>query len=80
MLLIRPSELAAKFETGVEASPLLESILAHLQNFTDIQKKVVNEVTTLAKVTLILPAKDATSERSFSMTRLIKPYFRLTTD
>lgn len=28
-------ELAAKFETGIEISPLLDPILGNLQNFTE---------------------------------------------
>ena len=47
-----PFEVAASFETVVGISPLFESILAHLQNLKIIQKKTVNEVITLAKVTL----------------------------
>ena len=79
LLHIRPSELAASYETGVEISPLFESILTHLQKFTKIQKNSVNKFLTLAKVTLVLPATDAACERSFSMLRLIKSYFRLVT-
>ena len=47
---IGPSGLVARFKTGVEISPLLESILAHLQNFTEIQEKLIIEVITLVKV------------------------------
>lgn len=33
----RPSDLAATFEKGVEISPFFKSMLAHLQNFTEMQ-------------------------------------------
>ena len=69
MPLIGPSELAARSETRVESNQLLESIIVQLQNFKEIQKNLINEVTTLAEVTLVLPVKDATSKRFFSMIR-----------
>ena len=43
------------------------------------QKMLLHEVTKLAKLLLVLPATNATSERSFSVMKRIKRYLRSTT-
>lgn len=54
-------------------------MLEHLQNFAEIYKTLISEFITLIKLILVLPAKDATSERSFGILRLIKVDIRSTT-
>ena len=66
-----PFERAARFEAGVEISPLLESMQTHLKSFTEIRERFISEVITLVKVILVLPA-NAASEHCFSVLRLIK--------
>lgn len=65
-----PFKRAARFEAGVEAIPLLESIQTHLQNFTEIRERFISEFIRLVKVILVLPANTA-SEHCFSVLRLI---------
>ena len=36
--------MAGRLETGVKVSPLREFMIAQLQSFTEIQKKLVSEV------------------------------------
>ena len=69
-----PSKLVARFETEVEMMPSVEPTLAHLQNYTEIEKKWISEVIVLVKVVLVLSTTNSTSECSFNMLRLIKSY------
>lgn len=53
-------------------------IKAHLQQLTSAQKTLLSEVILLAKLILVMPATNATSERSFSTLRRMKTYLRST--
>lgn len=72
LLRIVPSKMVARFETRVEMIPSVEPTLAHLQNYTEIEKKWISEVIVLVKLVLVLSTTNATSECSFNMLRLIK--------
>ena len=50
-----------------------------LRSIIEIQKSLISEVIKLVKLILVLPAANATSERAFSMLRLVKSYQRSTT-
>ena len=53
-------------------------VKAHLQQLTSAQKVLISEVILLAKLILVMPATNATSERSFSALRRMKTYLRST--
>ena len=53
-------------------------VKAHLQQLTSAQKVLISEVILLAKLNLVMPATNATSERSFSALRRMKTYLRST--
>ena len=67
---------ATKFEENSE--PSLLDIMEELKKFTAAEKELLNEVCTLFKLILVMPATNAVSERSFSTLRRIKTYLRST--
>ena len=56
----------------------LASILQFLRSISDPQRALMSEVCTLASLILVMPATNATSERSFSSLRRVKSYLRAT--
>ena len=50
----------------------------HLQQLTAAERTLLNEVVTVMKLVLVMPATNATSERSFSAMRRVKSYLRST--
>ncbi len=50
----------------------------HIKKLSHSQKTLLNEVILLAKLILVMPATNATSERSFSALRRMKTYLRST--
>ena len=56
----------------------LQDIISHIRNLSSSQKILLSEVCTLTKLLLVMPATNATSERSFSALRLVKTYLRST--
>ena len=64
-------QFAAFLDTSnIPVTKLFESLVNFGKN--KIQKLLLPEVTKLAKLLLVLPATDATSERSFSAMKRIK--------
>ena len=64
---IGSAELATRFETGIEISPLLaysplSANTSTLENFTEIKKKLICEIVTLVKTILVLSITNATSK------------------
>lgn len=53
-------------------------IISYLQSLAPGGKKLLSEVVKLAKLLLVMPATNATSERSFSSLRRVKTYLRAT--
>ena len=53
--------------------------MGHLRDFSDVQKSLISEVIKLVKLIIVLLVTNATSERVFSMMRLVKSYLRSTT-
>ena len=49
-----------------------------LQQFTSAERTLLNEVVIVMKLLLVMPATNASSERSFSALRRIKTYLRST--
>ncbi len=50
----------------------------HIQKLSHSQKTILNEVILLAKLILVMPVTNATSERSISALRRMKTYLRST--
>ena len=50
----------------------------HLQQLSVAERALLNEVVTVMKLVVVMPATNATSERSFSAIRRIKSYLRST--
>lgn len=53
-------------------------IIRYMQKLTPAEKELINEVITLSKLLLVMPATNSTSERSFSAMRRVKSYLRST--
>ena len=56
----------------------LQYVVVYLRDLTPIQRVLVSQVCTLVSLILVLPATNATSERSFSTLRRIKTFLRST--
>ena len=56
----------------------IADVKKHLQQMTPTERVLINEVVLLMKLILVLPACNATSERSFSAMRRVKSYLRST--
>ena len=56
----------------------MHDVVHYLQSLSYGQQTLVSSVITLAKLILVMPATNASSERSFSSLRLIKSYLRST--
>ena len=54
-------------------------IKEHLQQLSPAQKCLLSEVILLTKLILVMPATNASSERSFSMLRCMKTYLHYST-
>ena len=57
---------------------LLISRQIHLQQLPSAEKSLLNEVILVMKLVLVMPATNATSERSFSAMRYVKSYLQST--
>lgn len=53
-------------------------ILSYLQNLPSAEKELIKEVCIIAKLILVMPATNSSSERSFSAMRRVKSYLRST--
>lgn len=53
-------------------------VLLHFRSLSKGQRSLISEVETLVKLVLVMPATNATSERTFSALRRIKTYLRST--
>ena len=59
-------------------SPTVFEIKEYIKNLTQAQRDLLDQVVTILKLILIMPATNATSERSFSALRRVKTYLRST--
>ena len=59
-------------------SPTVFEIKKYIKNLTQAQRDLLDQVVTILKLILIMPATNATSERSFSALRRVKTYLRST--
>ena len=56
----------------------IADVMKHLQQMSPAQKTLLSEVILVMKLILVMPATNATSERSFSVMRCLKSYLRST--
>ena len=56
----------------------LSSVLQYLRSLNSSQQALMSEVCKLAALVIVMPATNATSERTFSCLRCIKSYLRST--
>ena len=75
-LKIQLQTLSTNLETHSDVS--LGSVVTYLQGLPRIGRTLYSEVITLVKLILVMPASNATSERSFSALRRVKTYLRST--
>ena len=57
----------------------LQCVVMYLRDLTPIQRVLISQVCILVSLILVLPATNATSERSFSMLQSFKTFLRSTT-
>ena len=67
-----------KFYSTVQIPPTIVDIIKYTSTLTAAQKQLLSEVCTVMKLTLVMPATNATSERTFSALCRIKSYLRST--
>ena len=56
----------------------IKDILKYLRNISSAQRALLSEICIIAKLILVMPARNAVSERSFSALRRVKTYLRST--
>ena len=61
-----------------EGESSISEIISYLQKLVPAEKELIKEVMILAKLILVMPATNSTSERSFSAMRRVKSYLRFT--
>ena len=72
-------EILGKYTANLDLINL-RTILDLLREIPRENRSLINQVYVLAHLILVMPATNATSERSFSLLRIIKSYLRLTMD
>ena len=78
-LKLQLESLAANFDyEGNAADIVLSDVIKYFSSMSVRERKWLKEVESLLKLVLVLPATNATSERSFSSLRRIKTYLRST--
>ena len=65
--------------TSLESPTDLMSIITYLKSLSSVEKHFFTEVIKVVKLILVMPATNATSERSFSALRRLKTWLRTTT-
>ena len=64
--------------TNLDTDVSLGNVVKYLQGLPKVGRSLYSEVITLVKLILVMPASNATSERSFSALRRVKTYLRST--
>ncbi len=64
--------------TNLDTDASLGNVVKYLQGLPKVGRSLYSEVITLVKLILVMPASNATSERSFSALRRVKTYLRST--
>ena len=54
----------------------IADVIVYLKNISPAEKELIHEVIIMAKLLLVMPATNSTSERSFSCMRHVKSYLR----
>ena len=72
------AQLLTLSSQNICSNPTFSDILDYLKTLDKPARNLYCEVVTIAKLLLVMPASNATSERSFSALRRIKTYLRTT--
>ena len=64
--------------TNLDTEVSLDNVIKYLQGLPKVGRSLYSEVIILVKLILVMPASNATSERSFSALRRVKTYLRST--
>ena len=64
--------------TAPEGISNIFDVISHLQSLSYAEKELIKEVCILAKLIIVMPATNSSSERSFSAMRHVKSYLRST--
>ena len=78
---IEYNNLEVQFQTiapAVQNNVTLNEIVQYLANLSEQVRSLYSEIVTIVKLILVMPATNATSERTFSAMRRIKNYLRTT--
>ena len=78
---IHYSNLEVQFQTiapVIKGKVSLKEIVQYLSSLSESARSIYSEIVLLVKLILVMPASNATSERSFSALRRIKTYLRTT--
>ena len=78
---IQYDDLELQFKTlsnQLSGNVLLSDIITYLKELPAVTKTLFSEVITLVKLLLVMPATNASSERSFSALKCLKGYLRST--
>lgn len=72
------TQLTVLSSNFTQSNPTLSDVIKFFKAFSPAQRDLLSEVCTLLKLTLVMPATNAVSERSFSALRRVKSYLRST--
>ena len=75
-LLVLSSSLKLKLQSNMQLT--IKGLIRHIQELNPGKKTLLSQVFQLAQYSLVMPASNAESERSFSVLRRIKIYLRKT--
>jgi len=70
--------LASNFPADLHNTATVMDVRRHVQAMSSPEKLLISQVLTLFHLILVMPATNATSERSFSAMRRVKTYLRST--
>ena len=70
--------LASNFPVSLQRDATVMDVMKHIQVMSSAEKLLISQVLTLLNLILVMPATNASSERSFSAMRRVKTYLRST--
>ena len=77
-LKVQLETLKTYFENQTSAKVKLSDIFGYMRELAPAMRSIYSEIVTLVRILLVIPASNATSERTFSALRRVKTYLRST--
>lgn len=77
-LKVQLETLQTTFSGSEKEQPTLTDVFDYFRDLSEPMRCMFSEVVTLVKLILVMPATNATSERTFSALRRVKTYLRTT--